>query len=452
MNITAVVMAAVLAVGPERAPDPLLPEIGGNGYDVRAYDLSFDFNPASRLIDGTASITADTTKPLAKFDLDHAGGTVRSVVVDGRPAAFTVEGQKLRVVPAGEVRRGRFRLTVRYTADRDAKVPSRVDNSAGWGNNADGGFAWWPQPDRAHVLFPCNDDVADKADFTYRVTVPDGWTAVAGGRLVSQRSAGGRTTFVHRTAHPTAPQLTQLAVGKFDVVTGTGPHGLPLRSAVPAGTEAPGLDRLPEHLTWLEHKIGRRYPFEVAGVLGVAGTSPEQTFALETQTLPIVPASELSDPAVVVHELAHQWFGASAGASTWNDVWLSEGFATYLHLLWSAEHGGTRVDEVMRQTYGGDQQMRTAGIKPGAPGSPEVMFGVGRSLGALVVYALQEKAGEATFQRIVQTYLDRYRDGAASSADFVAITRAVGGQELAGHLHDWLYGATTPPMAGHPDW
>jgi aminopeptidase N len=70
----------------------------------------------------------------------------------------------------------------------------------------------------------------------------------------------------------------------------------------------------------------------------------------------------------------------------------------------------------------------------------------------VVVYALQQKVGDQTFHRIIDTYLDRYRDGNATSADFIRVATAVGGPELGPFLHDWLYGSTTPPMPGHPDW
>ncbi|MCW2904541.1 MAG: Peptidase rane alanine aminopeptidase [Streptosporangiaceae bacterium] len=455
MDFLSIAMAAIMALSPaspERTPDRLLPELGNDGYRASAYDLSYDFTPKSRELDGTATMTGTAYKTLATFGMDFAGGTVRSVSVDGRPARFQVKGQKLVVTPSRKPRRGAFQVTVRYTADREAKVPSQVDDTAGWSNSKDGGFSWWGQPDRAHLFFPCNDDLTDKATFTYRVTVPDGWTAVANGTLAARQSTAGHTTFVYSTAHPMATQLAQLAVGRFDIVTGRGPHGLPLRSAVPTGSDTSTVKRLPEYLTWLENKIGRRYPFEVAGVLGVDGPTPEQTFALETQTLPVFPVSGLTDSTEVVHELAHQWFGDSAGVKTWSDIWLSEAFATYLDHMWNAEHGGEPLDKVMHQAYDGDKKARAAGIRPANPGKAEAMFAVGRGAGPVVLYALHQKVGDARYQRIVQAYFDRYRDGSASSAGFVAVANNVGGQDLTTFLNDWLYGAKTPPMPGHPDW
>jgi aminopeptidase N len=309
---------------------------------------------------------------------------------------------------------------------------------------------------RAHLFFPGNDAVDDKAYFRYHVTVPKGWTVAANGQLVARNDTKGTSTFTYASAHPFAPQLAQLAVGQYTLVTGTGPNGLPLRSFVPAAAAArPRLDQLPSFLDWLQQRIGRRFPFETVGLLGADHTA-QQSDALETQTLPVFRAGALADPneaPVVVHELAHQWFGDSAAVADWHDIWLSEGFATYFDRRYAAEHGGRSVADELRWSYETlDPTARAQGITPANPTRPDIMFGLGRGDGALVVYALQQKVGDQTFQRIIDTYLDRYRDGNATSADFIRVATAVGGPELGPFLHDWLYGSTTPPMPGHPDW
>jgi aminopeptidase N len=451
--MVAATAVAVSAVTP--TPPPLLPDLGNEGYQVAAYDLTYNVTPATALLPGTARITAVADRRLPEFRLDYAGGTVAKVQVDGRSAAFHLDKEKLVVDPATAVR-GPFTVTVDFTADRAAKVPSPVDDTAGWSNDSDGGFAWFGQPDRAHLFFPNNDAVNDKAYFTYHVTVPAGWTAVANGDLVARHDTKDASTFTYASAHPLATQLAQLAVGKYALVTGTGPNGLPLRSAVPdPGAAKPMLDQLPSFLDWLQQRIGRRFPFETVGLLGAAGPTAQQTWALETQTLPVFQARDLTDPKsadVVVHELAHQWFGDSAGVADWNDIWLSEGFATYFDHLYTAEHGGPSLADQFRPAYQGDQEVRTAGITPANPTRPDYMFGVGRGFGSLVAYALHEKVGDQTFQRIIDTYLDRYRDGSATSADFIKVAASVGGQDLGPFLRDWLYGSTTPPMPGHPDW
>jgi aminopeptidase N len=72
--------------------------------------------------------------------------------------------------------------------------------------------------------------------------------------------------------------------------------------------------------------------------------------------------------------------------------------------------------------------------------------------GALVLYALQQKIGDAAFARVERAWVHRYAGRSASSADFIALASRVSGQDLTGFLRAWIYGTTTPPMPGHPDW
>ena len=72
--------------------------------------------------------------------------------------------------------------------------------------------------------------------------------------------------------------------------------------------------------------------------------------------------------------------------------------------------------------------------------------------GALVLYALRQKVGDATFQKIERDWVERYAGKSASTADFIALASKVSGKHLGPFLHDWLYGTKTPPMPGHPDW
>ncbi len=72
--------------------------------------------------------------------------------------------------------------------------------------------------------------------------------------------------------------------------------------------------------------------------------------------------------------------------------------------------------------------------------------------GALVLYALRQVVGAATFQRIERAWLDRYEGRSASTDDFIALASQVSGRNLGPFLRDWVYGTKTPKMPGHPDW
>jgi aminopeptidase N len=69
-----------------------------------------------------------------------------------------------------------------------------------------------------------------------------------------------------------------------------------------------------------------------------------------------------------------------------------------------------------------------------------------------VLYALRQEIGHAAFQRIEREWLRRYGGGSASTEDFIRLASQIARRNLRGFLEDWLYGETTPPMPGHPDW
>jgi hypothetical protein len=100
------------------------------------------------------------------------------------------------------------------------------------------------------------------------------------------------------------------------------------------------LARQGEILDFLAGRFGP-YPFSTGG--GIVDDAPDLFFALENQTRPIYPGSFFTDPVdgdlLVVHELAHQWFGDSVALAEWKHIWLNEGFATYAEWLWGEDHG-----------------------------------------------------------------------------------------------------------------
>src|SRR4051812_1031360 len=135
MSLSSMAAATALAVSAVTPTlPPLLPDLGTEGYQVAAYDLTYDVIPSTTLLPGTARISAVADRRLAEFRLDYAGGTVSKVQVNDRDAAFHQDKEKLVVDPATAVR-GAFAVTVDFIADRAAQVPSQVDSTAGWSND-----------------------------------------------------------------------------------------------------------------------------------------------------------------------------------------------------------------------------------------------------------------------------------------------------------------------------
>jgi aminopeptidase N len=457
--IAAAVLAAALAAGPAAAAesptpgapgvgDRLYPSLGNGGFDVDRYTLELAYLSARDVtVAGDVTVDARATQALSRFDLDFAGHGVRSVTVDGDAAGWTRFGEELVVTPAAAIADGRrFRVRVTFTGAVNI-------------GTADGSVTAL-QLAGAHRLFPSSDHPSDKATYTIRVNVPAGTTAVANGVLAGRRTRAGRTTWEYRHRRPMATELLQVAVGALDVTERGSAAGVPLRDATPrrhTADLAPALSSTAFHMPWLRDRLGS-YPFENYGVLAADVAIP---FALETQTLSLFPVGwlrafprELYEP-IMVHELAHQWFGNSVSPAQWSDLWLSEGHATWYENLYAAERGWRDFETVIRQAYRSADRWRAVFGPVALPSasnevelfSPNVYEG-----GAVVLFALRQEVGDEVFRRIERTWLKRFRHGVASTEDFITHASLVARRDLSGFLRRWLYGTKAPPMPGRPDW
>ncbi|MET9504980.1 M1 family metallopeptidase [Streptomyces sp. NPDC006622] len=464
--LASAVSVCLVAAGAPPTPlgvgDRLFPHLGNPGYDVASYDLALTYSGSnSEPLQAVTTIDGWTTDALERINLDFAHGDVLSVEVDGEPASFATAGEDLVITPADPLSRGDWtRVTVRHTSD----PVSAEDRDGGWVRTADG-LALANQADAAHLVFPCNDHPSDKAMFTFRVTAPNGYTAVANGLPTGVDRAGRTTTWTYRTLHPMATELAQVSIGRSAVLHREGPRGLPVRDVVPAKdreTLEPWLKKTPDQIAWMESKVGP-YPFETYGVL-VADTATG--FELETQTLSLFEKDLFTEPAypewyvdsIMVHELAHQWFGDSVSPRTWSDLWLNEGHATWYEALYAEEKADRTLRARMKAAYGASDRWRTAGGPPGAPKPPArgQKIGIFRSNvydgAALVLFALRQEIGEQAFDRLERAWLTDHRDATASTAEFVRLAGRVSGRDLASFFQHWLYDEKTPAMPGHPEW
>lgn len=459
---SATLVAATLpAPVPLGIGDPLFPHLGNPGYDVLAYDIGLTYRGSnSEPMEAVTTIDARTTEPLERINLDFTRGTVRSVAVNGLRADFAVEDEDLIIEPPGRLPAGvPLRITVRHTSD-----PSGDRDSGGWVRTADG-LAMANQADAGHRVFPGNDHPADKAYFTFRVTAPQDLTVVANGLRTGRVTHGDRTTWTYRTAHPMATELAQVSIGRSAVVRRTGPHGLPVRDVVPAADRErlePWLKKTPGQLEWMERQVGR-YPFENYGVL-IADT--ETGFELETQTLSLFERRLFTDEgfpewyveSVMVHELAHQWFGDSVSPRNWSDLWLNEGHASWYEARYSEDHADRPLERRMRAAYTWSDTWRAEGGPPTRPAAPapgekiSLFRPVVYDGSALVLYALRQEIGQSAFGRLERLWVHRNRDSSAATADFTRLASQVAGRDLSAFFEGWLHGEKTPPMPGHPDW
>ena len=197
-------------------------------------------------------------------------------------------------------------------------------------------------------------------------------------------------------------------------------------------------------------------------------------FALETQTLELMDTSWFRDftqdtwDPTLLHELSHMWFGDSVAPYSWSDLWLNEGHASWYEFLYAEEKGFLEgdtefypdptgyadFDDLMKAVYAHGDEWRAESGPVALPTSEDTLFDLQRYHGgALVLYALRQKIGDAAFQRIERAYVDRFSDRSVRTDDYIALAAQVSGRpDVVPFLRDWVYGTKTPPMPGHPDW
>ncbi|MFF1638875.1 M1 family metallopeptidase [Streptomyces sp. NPDC058246] len=432
--------------------DPYFPKMGNGGYDVSHYGLTLSYDPKARQLVGTAEITARATQGLSAFDLDLKGLDVSGVTVEGKKARWNRAGQELTVRPHDDLDKGEtFRATVRYSGTPET-ITDPDTSEEGWLRTADGALALG-EPTGSMAWFPGNHHPSDKASYDVRITVPEGLTAVSNGELTSETTSGGRTTFAWHTAEPMASYVATLAIGRYDITRSTTKNGLPVYVAVDPTQSAASkkvLAKIPEIMDWEEYNFGP-YPFSSTGA--VVDRPKDAGYALETQTRPVFPGAP--DTGTLVHELAHQWYGDSVTPTSWRDMWLNEGFATYAEWLWQEDHDGYTADEIFDSLYKGDyydDPAQNKAIWAFPPAKPSSAAHISDSpvyeRGAMVLHKIRRTVGDDTFYDIIQGWAATHRHANADTAEFTAyVEKKAPGKDFSEIWKDWLYGDGKP---AHP--
>jgi aminopeptidase N len=417
--------------------DPYFPLAGNGGIDVRHYSLALGYDPATDVLDGKAVLWVRATRSLSRFDLDLRGFTISRVEVNGVRARFSRFGQELVIRPKWPLRRGHvFAVAVAYRGVPEV-ITDPDESIEGFVPTDDGAFVVG-EPQGSPSWYPANDHPTDKATYDFKVTVPEGLTAVANGALLGQRTAGGKTTFRWRERYPMAPHLATATIGEFDVETDETESGIPVYLAVdPSQSDAWSvLEDLPRMTEFLQSVYGR-YPFETVGA--IVDDAPDVGYALETQTKPVFDSAP--DEATLVHELAHMWFGDSVTLERWKDIWLHEGFATWSEWLWSEHEGKETAAENFDELYAtpaSDEDFWNP--PPGNPGGPENLFdGTIYDRGALTLQALREKIGDRAFFRTLRAWAFFHAYGHGTTHEFVRLAEHVSHRRLDRFFRVWLY-------------
>jgi hypothetical protein len=210
-------------------------------------------------------------------------------------------------------------------------------------------------------------------------------------------------------------------------------------------------DRQPEIIAFEAGHFGP-YPFSAAG--GIVDDA-SVGFALENQTRPTYSPFFFGAPEgndfVVVHELAHQWYGDSLAVDAWQHIWLNEGFATYAEWLWSEQEGFGTTAEIFDSfaEIPADDEFFW-GLAIGDPGPNAIFEFPVYARGAMTLEALRQEVGDRNFFRILKAWSSTQAGGNVTTREFIDLAESFHRKDLDPLFDMWLSAGKPDIDSGHP--
>ncbi len=315
-------------------------------------------------------------------------------------------------------------------------------------------------PNQARQWMPTIDHPYDKAKCQMIVVAPAHYQVVSNGLLVEQSDLVGGQRLTHwRQSVPIATWLYTLGVARFAVQNLEDFDGKPVQTWVyPQDRDAGFYDFAePTHavLAYFSEQIGPYSYEKLANVQSDSvGGGMESASAIFYGDDSVSGERTVRWRNVTIHEIAHQWFGNSVTESDWDDVWLSEGFATYFTLLFR-EHAYGRDDFVngLRESREGvlrfyEQTPDYRVVHDNLEDMSKVTTGMQYQKGAWILHMLRRQLGTEVFWRGIRDYYKLYQNQTASTADFRRVMEERSGQQLGWFFDQWLFQGGLPSIEG----
>lgn len=423
--------------------------------DIQHYVFRVDLGDASDEVAGETTVAVRFTQDhVSSFWLDLAsvkdgkGMTVTSVTSAGKAVEFSHRDDRLTLTvnpPANSAELRDFTIAYRGVPAKGLLFPKNK-----FGDRTIFSVNW---PDLAHQWLPTVDHPSDKASSEFIVTAPSKYQVVANGLLVEEIDLGdGRRRTHWKQAVPIATWLNNIGVAEFSSRNFARAAGVQLQSWSFPKDRDNGIATLEEPLRqsieFFNDHIGP-YAYEKLAGVEAAGMGGGMEHASE---IFFGERSINGRPglALVSHETAHQWFGDSVTEKDWDDVWLSEGFATYFSAL-AIEHyqGRDALAATMKRSrssvFQTEKRMPGVAVVQNKPwqGIPN---GIVYQKGGWTLHMLRAQLGDEKFWAAIREYYRRYRDSNASTADFERTVEETSGQDLKWFFDQWLYRAGSPTI------
>jgi hypothetical protein len=421
--------------------------LADNRSDVRYCRLHWTVDPAIKYITGEVMTIFDPSETVAGLDFDcSAALTMDSVLYHGQTIPFVHHGDIISVSFPG--------VLPPFLSDSITFFYQGAPTSSGFGsfevNTHDNTPVLWTlsEPYGAMEWWPCKQSLNDKIDSVdIFITNPEGYRAASNGRLLGEKTLNGQTTAHWKHRYPIAAYLICMAVTNYvdylNLVPFNGDTTPVVNYVYPESLAAAqaGTSNIVPQMQLYNHLFGI-YPFHTEKYghtqFGWGG-------GMEHQTMTFVGSWGFE---LLAHELAHHWFGDKVTCGSWEDIWLNEGFATYL--------SGLCYENLQPQYWQNFKQSRINSATSQVDGSVRVddTTSVGRifsgrlsyAKGAMVLHMLRWVCGDSSFFAGVHNYLQdpALAYGYARTTDLKHHLQMASGKNLDGFFADWFYGEGYP--------
>jgi len=446
-------------------------------YHVDNYKLNLRFDEPKGEIFADEVVTLRPFQPRFKtFYLDSSELAIEAVTLvpaSGAPVAlrFAAQGDRLWITLDREYEpANRLNIRIQYHGtprtglffvNPDSNYPNRPQEV-------------WTQGESEfnHYWFPCWDYPNDLATSETVTTVPEGQSVVSNGKLVNVVHSGGQVTYDWVESIPHSAYLTSLAIGpwhKFSDKYETTPVDYYVPDYVDEATARRTFHLTPDMLEFFSSATGVDYPYEqyaqtavhnffFGGQENVSATTVIEWALHDERADPDYPSTIL-----VAHELGQHWFGDYVQGRDWANIWVNEGFATYLTALYTQHHEGNDAyrfevynDQLTEQAQDHDDYRRPI-VDRHYTDPMQMLDEITHDKGAAVLDMLRyvldgaEAASHPASQneqlfRALHHYLTVHHAQSADTADLIEAIRTITGQELGWFFHEWVF------MAGHPEY
>jgi aminopeptidase N len=410
--------------------------------DILHYDLSFDLYPEDKKFEATAIIKGKLIyENLEVIELNfYDNFKITEVKLNNIQTEFICEGTRF-TVPITEPSIDTFALKVSYSG-----TPKKAGLSGFvFGKKNGNSFIYnLSEPNYASTWFPCNDIPTDKALLDMKITNDSSNISLSNGNLVDVKTNGSRKTYHWKTAYPISTYLIAIYSSDYETfsdeyVSLDGTETLSLQYYVSQEElEEAKIDfaEHPEYIRFFAETFGE-YPFMdekygIAEFLWQAGAMEHQTITGVASNI-ITGSNYFED--VLIHELAHHWWGDAVGPKSWKDIWLNEGFSTYSEALYyEFKSGKGALQSTMISNYRDNFPGRLS-----SPGS-FLFTSTVYNKGAWVLHMLRNEIGDSAFFKVLRNYFEMFKYKNASTENFQEICEQVSGKNLDKFFDQWING------------